>query len=110
MRALRPAVPAGPHLGGGAVSRQVFRIVIPVDDSWHTVELHGPILHVATRDARHVEVWFLDDPAQPGTLHHLRVFGTGRPLPDEAVNYVGTALAPGGQLVWHLFESREVAS
>lgn len=49
-----------------------------------------------------VEVWALhtDSPTETRTI---RVYGTGQPLPDDAV-HCGTAIAPGGQLVWHLIE------
>lgn len=30
--------------------------------------------------------------------------GTGQPLPDEVWRYVGTAVASGGALVWHVFD------
>jgi len=76
----------------------VYRHEVPVDDGWH--ELHtGQILHVASRHIDTVEVWALsDDP----TFRKFRVFGTGQP--DVTGTYVGTAIVPGGALVWHLFE------
>lgn len=84
--------------------KAVYRYEIPVDDGWHTLELSGPVLHVAARDPRRVELWVVHgaEPARPRTF---RVFGTGHPLDDRAPTYVGTALAAGG-LVWHLWERR----
>jgi hypothetical protein len=84
--------------------RQVFRYEVPADDHWHTVELSGPILHVAARRPDVVEFW-----AQTGAgltqARTFRVFGTGHPLPPGvALAHRGTALAAGGALVWHLFE------
>lgn len=82
--------------------RAVYRYEVPVDAQWHTVELSGPVLHVAARDPRRVELWAVHGvrPPQPRTF---RVFGTGEPLDDRARVHVGTALAAGG-LVWHLWE------
>ncbi|GAA2608642.1 hypothetical protein GCM10010399_44340 [Dactylosporangium fulvum] len=83
----------------------VLRHVIPVDDAWHDVSLPGPIVHVATRDPYVVEVWTLHSDAKPETARTLtlRVYGTGQPI-TEPVRHVGTAIAPGGALVWHLME------
>ncbi|MFD3523875.1 hypothetical protein [Streptomyces sp. NPDC058653] len=82
---------------------RILRFEVPVDDQWHAVQLPGPILHVACRKARSVELWALDSGA-PSEMRGFRVFGTGQPLPAR-VSHAGTALAPGGQLVWHLMET-----
>lgn len=84
--------------------RAVFRYEVPVDDDWHTIELSGPILHVAARRPDVVEVW-----AQTGagltSARTFRVFGTGQPLPQGVrLTHRGTALAGDGSLVWHLME------
>jgi hypothetical protein len=84
--------------------RRVLRLSVPVDDQWHTVHLHGPILHIATRRRAVVEIWFLDDSAQSRTAHIVRAFGTGHTIPDDVGAYIGTAVTPDGALVWHLFE------
>ena len=81
----------------------VYRYEIPVDDRWHPLQLSGRILHVACRNTHAVEVWALHT-SQPRITRSFRVYGTGQPLPP-GVDYTGTALAPSGQLVWHLFES-----
>jgi hypothetical protein len=83
----------------GEVVSQIFRYEVPVDDQWHEIS-SSPALHVACRRLDVVEFWaypVLDDtPARK-----YRVFGTGQDI-DEGTQYVGTALAPGGGLVWHL--------
>ena len=83
------------------VPHTVHRYTVPVDDHWHRLELPGPVLHVATRDPQVVELW-CEVRVAPAAPVRLRVFGTGHPIPDEAV-YVGTALSPFGGLVWHLY-------
>lgn len=81
----------------------IWRYEIPVDDRWHPLQLSGEILHVDCRNMRTIEVWALhtDEPAE---TRSFRVYGTGQPMPDN-LDHVGTALAPGGQLVWHLMET-----
>ena len=79
---------------------RVLKFNVPVDNQWHPVG-GGPVLHVGCQDAVVVAVWTLED----GSADHsrtVRVFGTGYPLPN-GVEHVGTAVAVGGRLVWHLF-------
>lgn len=89
--------------------RRVLRYAVPADGAWHDLELAGPIVHVDTRSADVVELWadaLVDESYRPvrATVRRFRVFGTGHPVPPEA-HHVGTALAAGGALVWHLFET-----
>jgi hypothetical protein len=92
------------------MTRQVFRTAIPVDDSWHTIELSGPIVHVATRFEDYIEIWFINDPAATPQLRAFRTLGTGHPLPPAAATHIGTAVTPSGNLVWHLFEHERLAT
>jgi hypothetical protein len=86
--------------------RVIRRYEVPVDDRWHTVPLTGPIIYVGSRSPGIVELWAISDSQLPQRAHKYRVFGAGLPLPAEAGSHVGTALAAGGALVWHLFEGR----
>lgn len=88
----------------GEHRRTVYRTVIPVDDSWHEIELRGPILHVATRREDAIEIWHLHDDEQDATLHAFRVVGTGHQLAPALATYVGSAVTPSGTFVWHLWE------
>lgn len=85
------------------VSGRVLRHEVPVDDRWHALQLSGPIVHVASRNPRSVEVWAIAT-AAPSVTRGFRAFGTGQALPPD-VQHVGTAVTAGGQLVWHLFEA-----
>jgi hypothetical protein len=91
----------------------MIRLEVPVDDEWHPIRLPygaGPH-HIACRRADVVEFWtytlipIVDD----GPAREFRVFGTGQPYSLHEVAYHGTAIAPGGQLVWHLFERIRLA-
>lgn len=87
------------------MTRAIYRYEVPVDDAWHRVDVSGPILHVDSRDVATVEVWAWHE-GQSTAGRELRVFGTGQPIPEGA-KYVGTAIPPGGHLVWHLMEQPE---
>lgn len=82
---------------------RVLRYEVPVDDRWHALNLLGDIMHVATRRADVVELWVLDVDAL--VTREFRVFATGEQMPTGLhLRHVGTAIVPGGALVWHLFE------
>jgi hypothetical protein len=87
------------------VTAQILRYEVPVDDQWHMLTLPGPIVHVATRRPEVVEVWATTD-GFGSYEYELRVYGTGQPYPagNGEVCHVGTAIAPGGGLVWHLMQ------
>lgn len=80
--------------------KRIYRYEVPVDDRWHDVPCAWPVLAVGCRREDAVEFWA--HPAQGDTpAHRLRVYGTGHPIDDDT-QYVGTAVTPGGDLVWHL--------
>ena len=81
----------------------IYRYEVPVDDRWHPLRLSGRVVHVACRNMHVVEVWALVTDS-PTVTRSFRVYGTGHPLPPY-VQHRGTAIAPGGQLVWHLIET-----
>ena len=55
-----------------------------------------------------VHVWTLSSESVTDETRKLQIFATGQPVPDDAV-YVGTALAAGGALVWHVFDVGNVS-
>lgn len=85
---------------------RIFRHEVPVDDRAHVFELHGDPLAVACRRTNTVEFWALHDDDGPGLKRWFRVAGTGQPVEPRRGRRLhwGTAVAPGGQLVWHLVE------
>ena len=88
---------------------RIYRYEVPVDGEWHTWTLQGEPLMVGCRKPEVVEFWadYVDDVAP--VLADFMVVGTGDPWPDEANEYVGTAIAPGGDLVWHLIRKTEAS-
>ncbi|MWA08754.1 DUF7352 domain-containing protein [Streptomyces sp. BA2] len=84
------------------MSRTIYRYEIPVDDQWHALDLTGDVVHVDCRDIYVVELRAIHTDG-PASRRGFRAYGTGHPTPDD-VEHVGTAIAPGGHLVWHLME------
>jgi hypothetical protein len=108
--------------------RRVLRWAVPIDDAWHRIEYAGEICAVGSRNLHAVEFWttetvevrtlydgegrLLKRPSyvtlareNPLRAYEFRVFGTGHAITDGL--FLGTAVAPGDRLVWHLF-GREV--
>lgn len=82
---------------------KVFRYPIPVDDTWYDLPLTGPVVKVDTRGEDYVELWAIAREGVEPVQRRFKVYGTGHPVPDHT-KHVGSALAPSGTLVWHLFE------
>lgn len=81
---------------------RILRYEVPVDDEWHHVHAHDP-LYVGCRRTDIVEFWAWEIPDSAPVYREYRVVGTGHHV-EEAVQYIGTAIAPGGSLVWHLVQ------
>ncbi|MFE1451955.1 DUF7352 domain-containing protein [Streptomyces olivaceoviridis] len=90
----------------------IHRAELPIDDRAHGIDLTGEILHVAARRPDVVDVWYQ---ARPDGMEPMRrsfqVVGTGQPIPihlgfNLLDGHKGTAIAPDGQLVWHVIENR----
>lgn len=85
------------------MSARIFRYMVDVDDRIHAHDLRGEIVAVGCRKLDAVEFWSVDDEDEPYDVRRFTVVGTGHPLPEGGIHR-GTAVAPGGQLVWHLIE------
>lgn len=81
----------------------IHRFEVPVDGEWHTIRLTGGPIFVACREIHVVEFWARSADPKFSVDRIFRVFGTGHAITNPA-RYVGTAIAPGGRLVWHLME------
>lgn len=95
------------------MTARMLRFEVPVDDQWHTIRIpYGGIRDIGCRRPDAVEFWAEawgegDASWEP---RQFRVFGTGQPYDPHAVMFQGTVVAPGGQLVWHLFQKHEPRS
>ena len=86
--------------------RRIFRYEVPVDDQPHSFSLNAGPFAVGCRQADRVEFWAIhdDDPETDPDERTFVVVGTGHLLPPGVRTVHGTAVAPGGSLVWHLVE------
>lgn len=85
---------------------RVLKWSIPVDDKPH--DAPALVVHVACQSSYDsVEVWALERHIKYAGIGKFQVFATGQEVPDDA-EYVGTALAAQGSLVWHLFNVTKV--
>lgn len=83
----------------------VWRFDVPVDDRSHDVPVPvgARLVHAGCQTPDVVAVWAEVDPRAPREARTFQVFATGQPI-TPGFRYVGTALALGGRLVWHLCE------
>jgi hypothetical protein len=49
-------------------------------------------------------IWFICNPTAPKKKYKFLCVGTGKQFDATGWNYVGTFLAAGGELVFHLFD------
>lgn len=87
------------------MTRRMLRYEVPVDGHPRAFLLGDTPVHVAAADVALVEFWAEGDSdlGDTWTYHTFQVFGTGQPLPADAVWRGTTDRTPEG-LVWHLYE------
>lgn len=74
----------------------VFEIAMPAGADILTVQVqHGE-----------PRVWALVQDDVPMLPRRLRIAGTGHPIDETILRYVGTFQVAGGSLIFHLFEVR----
>ncbi|WP_405187328.1 hypothetical protein OG582_40625 (plasmid) [Streptomyces anulatus] len=81
----------------------IHRYEIPIDDQNHRFTIGQGPLHFACRQDGKVEFWAYAPTTTSTLTREFTVVGTGHPLP-VGTWHVGTAIAPGGSLVWHVLE------
>lgn len=89
--------------------RRVFKYDIPLTRATFDMPDGARIVHVACQhDASSVQLWAEVDDATLTRRRQFHIFGTGHPIPEDTGGrefiHVGTAIAPGGALVWHVYE------
>jgi hypothetical protein len=69
-----------------------------------TMPSYAKLLHVGVQLGR-LTVWALVDPEEKMVKRTIRIFGTGHPIPEDEIGYVGTVIQ--GMFVWHIFDAGE---
>jgi hypothetical protein len=85
----------------------VWKFPLPISDRV-TVEMPAGAQVLAVQEWNNAPcVWALVDPEAPSQNRFFKIVGTGYALPPLAGEYLGTVQTHGGQLVWHVFGSRQ---
>jgi hypothetical protein len=86
----------------------VYRYALPVADEASPLELPvgAKFLHVACKDGEgSPSLWFECSVGATTERRHFLIVPTGRELElNRMKSFLGTALAYGGSLVWHVYE------
>jgi hypothetical protein len=87
--------------------RAIWKFEIPVGGG--VVEMPpGEVISVAANplDPGVVWIWAIVDVQAEPLARHFEVVGTGHELSDAhtAESFLGTCVAAGGALIWHVFE------
>ena len=89
------------------MSRQIFRYVLPINDTPTTLEArftaNDTVTALPSRTAfDEVDIWLETDPTMPMTKRVFQIAGTGHPLPED---FRWVATVPGAMnLIWHVLE------
>ncbi|WP_031030008.1 MULTISPECIES: DUF7352 domain-containing protein [unclassified Streptomyces] len=81
----------------------IHRYEIPVDDQNHRFTIGQGPLYFACRQDGVVEFWACAPTDSIALVREFTVVGTGHPMP-VGTWHMGTVIAPGGTLVWHVLE------
>ena len=90
--------------------RYIYRTQIDVAKGNQNIEITGTIVHIAPArndftEAK-IDVWHIDNPGNVPFKVGIYIFGTGHPIDDDELVYIGSAVMR--QLVWHVFYGPEV--
>lgn len=89
--------------------KAIWKIPIPIEDVFTLdMPVGAEILSAQTQD-NSIQLWAMVDPAASGEPRTFRLAGTGHPLGDHHLEFIGTVQLHGGRIVFHLFEITEPA-
>ena len=88
--------------------KRVLRYEVPVDGESHLIPTEWyHVVHVDTRNPEIVEIWAEDIEGETHKGVCVQVFGTGHEIPITAL-HLGSVVTDSGNLVWHLYEVKEL--
>jgi hypothetical protein len=89
------------------VAKIIYKYLLPIQDKVQMILPEGfKILHIGVQDGS-PHLWVLQDPdcGVPKVSLHLRIYGTGEPLPNNPGLFLKTVqISP---FVWHVFQVGE---
>lgn len=84
--------------------KKVFKYTIEPDDYINLLLPRGAeVLSIQEQDG-HTQLWALVDPHNETEVRTFRLAGTGHPIEDDKLEFIGTFQLKNLGLVFHLFE------
>lgn len=85
-------------------SMTIYKYVLPIIDSiCISMPEKAEILTVQIQSET-ICLWAKCNPNGPYETRKFCIIGTGNPMPDNNLKYIGTVQMADGRLVWHVFE------
>lgn len=84
--------------------RQVWKFPVPVEDHFAVDMPERSRILTVQIQREQPQMWALCPPEGRLERRFFRLAGTGHPIEETDLNYVGTFQLLGGALVFHLFE------
>jgi len=87
------------------MGRSIWKYDIIITDSVQNIEMPGDstILHLGSQKGN-ICMWVMVNKEVEMATRHFKVYGTGHPLDDRIMYYVGTVIDESLNLVWHVYE------
>lgn len=82
----------------------IWKYPIPIDAYFELEMPQGARILTVQMQYNEPQLWALVDKMAPREPRLFRLAGTGHPIDDPRLNYIGTIQMMEGQLVWHIFE------
>ena len=84
--------------------KTVYKYTIPIEDQFELeLPIAAQVFTVQTQNG-HPHIWALVDPDAPKEPRLFRLAGTGHPMHNRNLTYIGSFQMKEGALVFHLFE------
>ena len=84
--------------------KTIWKFNVPVEDEFVIeMPIRAEFLSVQTQFGV-PQMWFIVEPEKSKEPRRFRVVGTGHPMPEGSLKYLGTFQVHEGSLVFHLFE------
>lgn len=82
----------------------VYKYPVQADDYFEVMMPAGAQVLTVQLQYGDAQMWALVNPDAPLRVYRFRLAGTGHPIRETNLTYIGTFQAMGGGLVFHLFE------
>ncbi len=85
--------------------RQIWKFPVQPNRFSLDIPMGAQILHLAVQgDAGEPQMWVLVNPEAKPERRTFTVYGTGWPISNQFIAYIGTFMMEDGALVFHVFE------